>query len=103
MASTSSLEFLGCTVSCCSTGCCCTFCDCPDRSSAFAGSGVGGGLCARALTTVNAPRSADLIIRRRISCMHPPPLTEDYAHQNVYKRCDVFFATKFPSLLGSAS
>src|SRR5260370_39428433 len=69
MASTSSLEFLGCTVSCCSTSCCCTFCTCPDWGCTFAGSGVGGGLCARAVPTVNAPRSADLIIRRMIACI----------------------------------
>jgi hypothetical protein len=63
------LEFFGWTVSCCSTGCCSLSCNCPDEPSAFGGSGAGGGLCARAVPSVNAPRTAGLIILRRILCI----------------------------------
>src|SRR5260370_8405051 len=95
MASTSSLEFLGCTVSCCWTGCCCPFCGCSDRSCAFVGSGAGGGLCARAVPSVNVPRSADLMIRRRISCMTLTSACTDYVHDDAYKRLYLLFPATF--------
>src|SRR5258707_2712244 len=100
MASTSSLEFLGCTVSRCSTGCCCAFCDCPDRSCAFVGSGAGGGLCARAVPSVNVPRSADLMIRRRISCMTLTSACTGCLYHDAYKRSLVAVAMTLTLLLG---
>src|SRR5215470_4886779 len=95
MASTSSLEFRGCTVSCCLTGCCCSCGDCADRSSGFTASGVGGGLCAKALAIVNPPSSAALVVRPRIPC-----IASTSSQCVPAMRCAR--RGKVPSLLGSA-
>src|SRR5260370_42069892 len=73
-----------------------------DEPSAFGGSGVGGGLCARAVPSVNAPRTAGLIILRRIPCIASTlAYTVDFP-RNSYKRCDVHVAPKFPNIVSPA-
>src|SRR6266849_7385213 len=73
MASTSSLEFLGLTVSFCSIGFCCPAWVCSEAGRVLAGSGVGGGLWAQAVPVASPPKSANLSVCRRMSFMSPPP------------------------------
>src|SRR6185436_17049154 len=72
-ASTSSLVFFGLTVSCCWTGFSWLFWVCSEGGGTFVGSCVGGGLCAQALLAASAPTIITWLVRRRISCITPPP------------------------------
>src|SRR6266852_7252507 len=69
MASTSSLEFLGLTVSCCCTGLPCEACGFSDCGCVFAGSGAGGGLCANTVPHAKVARSPSLSALPRVTFM----------------------------------
>src|ERR1700687_5553242 len=69
MASTSSLEFLGLTVSFCWTGVCCPAWVCSEVGCVLAGSGVGGGLCASTVPPAKVARSPSLSALPRVSFM----------------------------------
>src|ERR1700686_2317847 len=56
MASTSSLEFFGLTLSCCWIGLSCEACGFSDCGCDFAGSGAGGGLCANTVPPAKVAR-----------------------------------------------
>src|SRR5579871_261570 len=73
IASTSSLLFLGSTVSFCWTGVSCDFCVPSEGGGALEGSEVGGGLCAQATLAASAVKAASLEACRRIDCIVPPP------------------------------
>src|SRR5262245_30968216 len=71
MASTSSLEFFGLTLSCCWTGFSWLFWVCSEGGAILVGSCVGGGLCAKAVLGANAPIKNNLLVCRRTSCLMP--------------------------------
>src|SRR6267142_6945055 len=73
MASTSSLEFFGLTVSFCSTGFCWPACVCSEGGVDFAGSGAGGGLCANTVPPAKVASSPSLSALPSVSFMVSPP------------------------------
>src|ERR1700747_1566919 len=69
MASTSSLEFFGLTVSCCCTGLSCEACGFSDAGVVFAGSGAGGGLCANTVPAAKVASTPNRSALPRIAFM----------------------------------